>query len=75
MTDDFEQIVIQSLSRLETQMESIVGNGQPGRICLLEEDVKGLRESRSWFMGSMAALSAIITLAGTWLFTHLFGGK
>jgi hypothetical protein len=36
---DFKVWVVQALTRLSTQMESVVGNGQPGRIGTLEERV------------------------------------
>lgn len=35
----FERHVVDSLARLETQMLSLVGNGQPGRIGILEQKV------------------------------------
>lgn len=35
----FERHVVDSLARLETTMHSLVGNGQPGRIGLLEDKV------------------------------------
>lgn len=35
----FEQHVTDSLARLEAQMESLVGNGQPGRIATIEKKV------------------------------------
>lgn len=39
MNDNFEQHVIDALARLETNMESLVGNGQPGRVSKLETKV------------------------------------
>lgn len=35
----FEQHVVDSLARLETSMESLVGNGHPGRVAELERKV------------------------------------
>jgi len=35
----FEATVLRSLATLETQMEELVGNGQPGRISSLERRV------------------------------------
>jgi len=36
---EFKVWVVQALTRLSTQMESLVGNGQPGRISALEQRV------------------------------------
>ena len=36
---DFKVWVVQALTRLSTHMESLVGNGQPGRISTLEQRV------------------------------------
>lgn len=65
--EDFQNIVIEKLSRLQTQMETLVGNGQPGRIRLLEDDVKDLSKAR-WVMGGIitgvaSTISAIIHFA------------
>ena len=37
---DFRMLVIQKLTHLETMMASLTGNGQPGRMQLLEEKVR-----------------------------------
>lgn len=42
------------LARLETQMYSLVGNGQPGRIGLLERAVESLSRWRWWVVGAAA---------------------
>lgn len=57
---DFETKVIESLARLETHMEGLVGNGQPGRVTKLEEKVDGLSKWRWMLIGGAIALSAII---------------
>jgi hypothetical protein len=36
-TGDFQTDVMVTLERLETHIESLVGNGQPGRIKLIED--------------------------------------
>lgn len=53
------------LARLETSTYSLVGNGQPGRITLLEDKVDDLRRWR-WRMvgiatGVAALMSGIVT--------------
>ena len=37
---DFRMMVIQKLAHLETMMEDIAGNGQPGRFHVLEDKVR-----------------------------------
>lgn len=37
MTSEQYDKIVASLSRLETNMESLVGNGQPGRITKIED--------------------------------------
>jgi len=38
--EDFRLMVVQKLSRLETLLTDLAGNGQPGRIQKLEEKVR-----------------------------------
>lgn len=42
MNTPFEQHVTDSLARLETNMKALVGNGQPGRISIIERKVSAL---------------------------------
>lgn len=37
--EEFREQVVKCLSRLETQMQSLVGNGQPGRISTMEKQL------------------------------------
>jgi hypothetical protein len=37
MRDDFQSRVLEDLSTLKAQMRVLVGNGQPGRVRLIEE--------------------------------------
>jgi hypothetical protein len=50
------------LARLETQMYSLVGNGQPGRIGLLERAVEELKRWRWWVVGAAAGSGAVISV-------------
>jgi hypothetical protein len=50
------------LASLETSMRSLVGNGQPGRITKIEEDLDSLKGFRYWTLGAGAVLSALITI-------------
>lgn len=69
-TGDFQTDVLVALERLETNMESLVGNGQPGRISLLEEkqDDHASRLDRLWgalillgfLLGSSLVVEALV---------------
>lgn len=50
------------LARVETQMYSLVGNGQPGRIALLERAVESLSRWRWWVVGAAAGSGAVISV-------------
>ena len=43
--DDFQQKVLEKLGRLETKMDMIVGNGQPGRMKLAEDRLGSLEKN------------------------------
>ena len=45
------------LSTLESQMKSLVGNGQPGRIAGIEAAIQKLQEWRWWQLGAAAGVS------------------
>lgn len=57
------------LARVETQMCSLVGNGQPGRIGLLERAVESLSRWRWWVVGAAAGASTVIS-AVAWIVTE-----
>ena len=71
---EFQRDVLDKLIRLETKMDSLVGNGQPGRVRLLEDKVAVLE--RNDFRNSVfnrvvngaisAAISAAIALHKYW---------
>lgn len=42
---DFQHDVLEKLSRLETKMEMLVGNGQPGRMTLAEARIVNLERN------------------------------
>lgn len=52
-----------TLSSLNTKVESLVGNGQPGRIDKIETDVKDLQASKNQALG---VASGFGFLAGLW---------
>lgn len=43
-------------------MYSLVGNGQPGRIALLERAVEALSRWRWWVVGAAAGASTVISV-------------
>lgn len=44
-TSEFQQEVLEKLGRLEANMAMLVGNGQPGRVKLVEDRVTALERS------------------------------
>jgi hypothetical protein len=53
----FKQRVVDSLARLETHMENLVGNGQPGRVTKIEDDVESLQKARWYLAGAVVGIS------------------
>ncbi len=49
------------MSTLESQMYSLCGNGQPGRISNIESAVQQLKAWRWWLIGAMAGVSGMVT--------------
>jgi hypothetical protein len=72
---EFQRDVLDKLVRLETKMDSLVGNGQPGRMKLVEDKVARLEQSdvRNSLHNHLvnvaisAAISAAIALHKYWL--------
>jgi hypothetical protein len=64
---DFQREVLDKLVRLETKMDSLVGNGQPGRMKCVEDKVAVLEKNdlRNSFHNRVVngAISAAISLA------------
>lgn len=64
---EFQREVLDKLVRLETKMDSLVGNGQPGRMKVLEDKVAVLEKNdlRNSFHNRVVngAISAAISLA------------
>jgi hypothetical protein len=63
-TGDFQTDVMVTLERLETHIEALVGNGQPGKIKLIEDAIDSLVNWRNVIVGGGIVIAAIIA----WLF-------
>jgi hypothetical protein len=66
---DFNKYALDMESRttaLETQMHSLMGNGNPGRMALVERAVEMLNRWRWWVLGCAAGCSSLIGVIG-WL--------
>jgi len=59
---EFETKVLEGLTELKTEMRALVGNGQPGRLQLLEKRVEGHERFVQRVGGLGAALAAVLTL-------------
>lgn len=71
--DDIQENTI----RNTTKLEALVGNGQPGKIRLLESDIEELKEwkatAKGW-MGSLTLAGAMLT-GGIHLLIDYFKGR
>ncbi len=61
---EFEQQVLSDLAILRTQMSTLVGNGQPGRIRELEIRVEKHEKLVQRCMGFLGLLTALSTYLG-----------
>ena len=59
---EFEGQVLADLSALKSQMNALLGVGQPGRLCALEERVERHEQSVQRLKGFTGALSVVLTL-------------
>ena len=59
---DFESQVLQELSVLKTQMQQLLGIGQPGRLHQLESRVESHERSVQRLKGVGAAFGGLLTL-------------
>jgi len=72
---EFQREVLDKLVRLETKMDALVGNGQPGRMKMAEDrvavlernDLRNSVHNRLVNGAISAAISAAITLHKHWL--------
>ncbi|MDE3104427.1 MAG: hypothetical protein KGK08_04560 [Acidobacteriota bacterium] len=60
--NEFEAKVLTELSVLKSQMEQLIGIGQPGRLALLEERVEMHGRSVQRIKGWMGAAGCALTL-------------
>lgn len=72
MTDEQFVDIKESLARLETNMQTLVGNGNPGMIQIMQEDIKDLQSSDAKRTGATAAFAFLIT---SWEFFKHFAQK
>ena len=59
---DFETTVLEDLATLKSEMKALVGNGQPGRLRLLESKVEEHETTVQRVAGSGVVLGALLTL-------------
>lgn len=61
--DDFEMIVLSDLAALKSQMASLIGLGQPGRLTVLEERMERHEIYLQRMKGLAGALFVLLTAA------------
>jgi hypothetical protein len=59
---DYEQQVLQDLSVLKSQMQQLMGIGQPGRLHMLEERVELHEKSVQKMKGLAAGFGGLLTI-------------
>ncbi len=62
---------LQRLSTVETKIEPLIDNGQPGRVTKLEDKVDELQRSQSRVFGWLAGATFIIELAWHYIASFL----
>jgi hypothetical protein len=60
--NDFETQVLSDLAALKTQMNALLGVGQPGRLHLLEERIERQESTVQQIKGFGGVLSILLTL-------------
>ena len=50
------------VATLETHVHSLVDNGQPGRVTLLERSVQGIKQRMWWAIGACAGASGVVSV-------------
>lgn len=61
--DDFEVTVLSDLSALKSQMASLIGLGQPGRLTMLEQRMEQHEVYLQRMKGWVAAFVVLLTVA------------
>jgi hypothetical protein len=69
--DDYRQESVQRLTSLETHLHSIVGNGQPGRLTIVENKVSDLQHWRHTTTGIYIGVSTLVSAVVAFVY-HLF---
>lgn len=59
------------LARLETHVESLVGNGQPGRLTVAEKKISDLQQWRWTTTGIYIGISSLVSVATAFVY-HLW---
>jgi hypothetical protein len=58
------------VTALETEMHSLAGNGQPGRVSSLETAVSKLSQWRWWVVGAAAGSGGVVSILA-WIITEI----
>jgi len=69
MDDQFQQHIAEALGRIEATLTSLAGNGQPGRVGKLENDVDDLKKAR-WYMAGVVGAGTLVSGLIHFLFKH-----
>lgn len=50
------------ISQCEVQLETILGNGQPGRLTKVENSLEKIHRFKYWFMGVASVIGGLVSL-------------
>jgi hypothetical protein len=68
--NDFARDTGERVAALETDMHGLMGNGQPGRVALMENAIDALSQWRWWMLGCAAGGGGVIS-ALSWVIIEL----
>lgn len=64
---EFRDQVLERLTKLETMLKPLVGNGRPGAISDLYSRVRELEESKNKWLGAAAVIGTMTAILGAFL--------
>lgn len=65
--NEHTRVTAERLTKLETQMYSIIGNGKPGRLGVVEDAIDSLKQWRWRMAGITTAVSAVVSILAWFL--------
>lgn len=64
-------LLVRTATLVEEMHDLLLGNGQPGKITVMENDINHLLRYKSWIQGIFAAVWVVVGLLGFLLGHHI----